>query len=70
MKKRKKYIDALEHNRTNDIEFLENPEGGIHLSIPLPEASRLQKPLPHFYCLATGRHGGISMYLKIGAAGK
>ncbi|KAK9710740.1 Otopetrin [Popillia japonica] len=68
MKKRKKYIETLENNKTDDVEFLEHPEGGLHLSIPLPAASSLQKPLPHHYCLATGRHGGISMYLKIGAA--
>ncbi|GJQ77447.1 hypothetical protein Trydic_g20844 [Trypoxylus dichotomus] len=60
-------METLEHNQTSEIQFLEHP-GGVHLSIPLPEASKLQKPLPHHYCLATGRHGGISMYLKIGAA--
>lgn len=70
MKKRRKYMNTLENNKSGDIEFMEHPQGGLHLNIPLPEASKLRKPLPHYYCLSTGRHGGISMYLKIGAAGK
>ncbi|XP_022901720.2 proton channel OtopLc-like [Onthophagus taurus] len=67
MNRKRKFNDTLERNHSGNVEFSENADGGIQMSIPLPPAAKLQKPLEHFYCLTTGRHGG-SLYLKIGAA--
>ena len=56
----------MEKNKTDDIGFEEGPDGGIKLSIPMPDTTKIQRPEAHHYCLDGGKHAG-SMYLKLGA---
>lgn len=53
-----------------EVELRQSPDGERHVNLSPKEMKKIQtEPLPHYYCLSTGRHSG-SIYLKIGAAGR
>lgn len=63
------YNKQLERNETaSNIEYSEQPEGSLKLSIRIPSSVNLKLP-EHHYCFDIGPHSG-KFYLKIGAAGR